>query len=94
MKIWPKQFIKIYLGIFGVTGIYVASQPRADRVIPLIEKKEYSLEKEIRVWSSSGVTWSWQGFENDEPLGREKEDDFPGDKATESLQKEKQSKNQ
>ena len=40
------------------------------------------------------MTWSWQGFENDEPLGREKEDDFPGGKATESLQKEKQRKNQ
>ena len=26
-------------------------------------------------------------FENDEPLGRGKEDDFPGGKATESLQK-------
>ena len=40
------------------------------------------------------MTWSWQGFENDEPLGKEKEDDFPRDKATEPLQKEKQSKNQ
>ena len=38
---------------------------------------------------NSGVTRSWQGFENDEPLGKEKEDDFPGDKATEPLQKEK-----
>ena len=27
-----------YLGIYGWTEIYVASQPRADRVIPLIEK--------------------------------------------------------
>ena len=31
-----------YLGIFGWTEIQVASQPRADWVIPLIEKKEYS----------------------------------------------------
>ena len=57
-------------------------------------KKEFSLEKEFRVWSRSEVTWSWQGFENDEPLGRGNEDDFPGGKATEPLQKEKQSKNQ
>jgi hypothetical protein len=27
-----------YLGIFRVTEIWVASQPRTDRVIPLIEK--------------------------------------------------------
>ena len=52
-------------------------------------KKEFSLEKEFRVWSRSEVTWSWQGFENDEPLGRGIEDDFPGGKATEPLQKEK-----
>jgi hypothetical protein len=35
-----------YLGIFGMMEIWVASQPKADRVIPLIEKgifprKEY-----------------------------------------------------
>ena len=51
-------------------------------------KKEFSLDKGTRIWPSSGVTWSWQGFENDEPLGRGNEDDFPGDKATEPLQKE------
>ena len=28
-----------YLGIFGVMEIQVASQPRADRVIPLIAKE-------------------------------------------------------
>ena len=33
-------------------------------------------------------------FENDEPLGRGNEDDFPGDKGTEPLQKVKQIKNQ
>jgi hypothetical protein len=27
-----------YLGIFGMKEIWVASQPRADRAIPLIEK--------------------------------------------------------
>ena len=27
-----------YLGIFGMMEMWVASQPRADRVIPLIEK--------------------------------------------------------
>ena len=36
----------------------------------------------------------WQGFENDEPLGRGNEDDFPGGRATEPLQKEKHSRNQ
>ena len=44
-----------YLGIIGWTEIWVASQPRADRVIPLM-KKEYSLEKEFGVWSRSEVT--------------------------------------
>ena len=43
-----------YLGILGVMEIKVASQPRADRVIPLIEKgifprKEY---------------WGWSKMEN------------------------------
>ena len=64
----------------------VSSQPRTDRVIPL-KKEEFPLEKNVRVWSRSEVTWSWQGFENDEPLGRRNEDDFPGGKATEPLQK-------
>ena len=82
-----------YLGNLGVMEIKVASQPRADRVIPLM-KKEFSLEKEFRVWSRSEVTWSWQGFVNDDPLGRGNEDDFPGGKATGPLQEEKQSKNQ
>ena len=40
------------------------------------------------------MTRSWQGFENDEPLRWGNEEDFPGGKATEPLQKEKQSKNQ
>ena len=31
-----------YLGIFRMVEIWVASQPRADKVIPLLEKKEYS----------------------------------------------------
>ena len=57
-------------------------------------KKEFSLEKNFRVWSRSEVTRYWEGFENDQPLGRGNEDDFPGGKAIEPLQKEKQSKNQ
>ena len=40
------------------------------------------------------MQWSWDEFEGDEPLGRGNEDDFPSGKATEPLQKEKQSKNQ
>ena len=40
------------------------------------------------------MAWYWDEFENDEPLGRGNEDNFPGGKATKPLQKEKQSKNQ
>ena len=40
------------------------------------------------------MEWSWESFENDEPLGRRINDDLPGFKATEPLQKEKLSKNQ
>ena len=39
-----------YLGIFGMKEMWVASQPRANRVIPLIEK-EYSQEKNIGIGS-------------------------------------------
>ena len=41
-----------YLGIFGMMEMGVASQPRANRVIPLIEK-EYSQEIKIEV----GLRW-------------------------------------
>ena len=44
-----------YLGIFGWTEIQVALQPRADKVIPSIEKRNIPEKKEIRVWSSSEV---------------------------------------
>ena len=44
-----------YLGILGVTEIQVASQPRANWVIPLM-KKEFYLEKKFRVWSRSELT--------------------------------------
>ena len=36
-----------YLGIFGWTEIQVASQPRADRVIPLIEKRNIPEKKKL-----------------------------------------------
>ena len=62
--------------------------------IPGRIEKGIFLRKRNQGLVNSGVTRSWQGFENDEPLGKEKEDDFPGDKATEPLQTEKQSKNQ
>jgi hypothetical protein len=57
------------LGIFRVTEIWVASQPRADRVIPLIEKGIF-LRKEYWVLSKMEMTWSWDDFEVDKPLGR------------------------
>ena len=41
-----------FLEILGMTKIYVASQPRGNRVIPLIEK-EYSQEINIGV----GLRW-------------------------------------
>ena len=37
-KYMTQLIYKNYLGILGVMEIKVASQPRADRVIPLIEK--------------------------------------------------------
>ena len=40
------------------------------------------------------MTWSRARFEDDESLGRRRNDDLPGCKAIEPLQKEKQSKNQ
>ena len=48
-----------YLGILGVMEIKVASQPRADRVIPLIEKG-ISQVKEF---------WDWSKIGNDMILG-------------------------
>ena len=38
------------------------------------------------------MTWSWERFEDDEPLGRGNKDDFPGGKATEPLQKKNRAK--
>jgi hypothetical protein len=38
-----------YLGIFGMMEMWVASQPRANRVIPLIEKRNIPKEKNIGV---------------------------------------------
>jgi hypothetical protein len=59
------------LGIFRVIEIWVASQPMADRVIPLIEKRNIPKEKNIEVWSKMEMTWSWDDFEVVKPLGRE-----------------------
>ena len=58
-----------YLGIFRMIEIWVASQPRADRVIPLIEKGIFP-RKEYWVWSKMKMTWPWDDFEVDKPLGR------------------------
>ena len=46
-----------YLGIFGMKEIWVASQPMADRVIPLIEKGIFP-RKVIGI----GSRWIWKGL--------------------------------
>src|SRR3989337_3024330 len=38
-----------YLGIFGMMEVWVASQPRADRVIPLIGKRNIPKKKNIGI---------------------------------------------
>ena len=40
-----------YLGIFGMMKMWVASQPRADRVIPLKEKRNIPKKKNIGIGS-------------------------------------------
>ena len=57
MEIWPMKYSTIfeedmtqtiyknYLGIFGWTEIWVATQPRTDRVIPLIGNGIFLREK-------------------------------------------------
>jgi hypothetical protein len=49
--------------------IWVASQPRTDRVIPLLEKGIFP-RKECWVWSKMEMTWPWDYFEVGKPLGR------------------------
>ena len=44
-----------YLGILGVMEIQVASQPRSDRVIPLIEKGIFQ-ENEFQDWAKMEMT--------------------------------------
>src|SRR3990170_7910589 len=58
-----------YLGIFGMMEMWVASQLRADRVIPLIEKGIFP-RKEYWGWSKMEMTRSWDYFEVGKPLGR------------------------
>ena len=38
-----------YLGILGMREIFVASQPRADKVIPLIEKEIFPSKRILRL---------------------------------------------
>ena len=38
-----------YLGIFGMMEMWVASQPKANRVIPLIEKGIFPRKKNIGI---------------------------------------------
>ena len=55
--------------------IWVASQPMANRVIPLIAEGIF-LRKEYWVWSRMNMTWSWDDFEVGKPLGRENKGDL------------------
>ena len=73
------------LGILGVMEIKVASQPRADRVIPLTEKGIFPRKRIL----GFGPRWKWQGlgkvFEDDKPLWKERRVyllQFPDHKAT------------
>ena len=71
-----------YLGIFGMMEIWVASQPRADRVIPL-KKKEYSQEKEYWDWLKMDMKRSWNGFRGWQATREEKSRVIlPGSKTT------------
>ena len=45
-----------FVGIFGMTEIQVASQPRANRVIPLIEKGIFPRNK-YWGWAKMEMTW-------------------------------------
>jgi hypothetical protein len=65
-----------YLGIIGMMEMWVASQPMADRVIPLIEKGVFP-RKECWDRSKMEMARSWDGFEVDKPLGRGFKGDFP-----------------
>ena len=56
-----------YVGILRMTEIQVALQPRAKRIIPLIEK-EHSLEKEFWIRSRMEMTRSWDDQEDGKPL--------------------------
>ena len=40
------------------------------------------------------MAWSWDEFEDDEPLGRRRLDDLPGFKSTDPFQKGNRGKNQ
>jgi hypothetical protein len=53
-----------YLGIFRVMDIWVASQPRADRVIPLIEKGIFPRKRTLGLVQDGndrvlGWFWGW-----------------------------------
>ena len=80
-----------FVGIKQKTEIQVASQPRADRVIPLIEKGILP-RKEYWVWSKMEMTWSWDGFQVDKPLGRKIKEDVPSFQDHRATEKEFQIK--
>ena len=65
-----------YLGIFGMMEMWIASQPRADRVIPLIEKGIFPINK-CWSWAKMEMTWPWDIFENAKPLGSGRREDLP-----------------
>ena len=58
-----------YLGIFEMLEMWVASQPRANRVIPLIEKKNIPKERILEL-IQDGNGKVLRLFEIDKPLGR------------------------
>ena len=60
-------------------------------------KKEYFLEKEYRGWSKMEMARSWDGYEDDKPLLKERRGhllQFPDHKATEKKTREKSIENQ
>ena len=82
-----------FVGILWKAEIQIASQPRENRVIPLIEKGIFPRNKDWG-WARMEMTCSWEIFESDEPLGIRRKDDLPRFQVHRTTPKENQSKNQ
>ena len=65
-----------FVGILWKAEIQVASQPKANRLIPLIEKGIFPRNK-YWVLAKMEMTWPWDRFENDKPLGSGRREDLP-----------------